>query len=185
MKNSWISFWETEEYQDLKKKNFSIIDSYFKKSPKTILDIGCGYAFESEMFQKKYNSHLYLLDGEKDHTQRRETNFGSTDTMSLYNPVSTLIESFDQRKMTYTFVDNKNIQLNDNIKFDLIYSFLSCGFHYPAVTYRDLVKTHSHENTVVLFDIRENTFKDQQKDFEVLSVVHRGPKHFTCQIKFR
>ena len=57
MSNSWIDdVWNTNDYQTKKKNNFKIIDEYLEKAPLNILDIGCGLAWESRLFQQKYNS---------------------------------------------------------------------------------------------------------------------------------
>ena len=41
-----------------------MLEQYLPRPPKRILDIGCGYAHISDMFQKKYGTELYLLDGD-------------------------------------------------------------------------------------------------------------------------
>lgn len=49
--NNWIDdVWNTELYQQLKKENFEIVNSYLDVPPKKILDIGCGLAWESRLF---------------------------------------------------------------------------------------------------------------------------------------
>lgn len=47
-----ISEWTTPEYVSSKIELFNSIDQYIQTTPATILDIGCGLAFESELFQK-------------------------------------------------------------------------------------------------------------------------------------
>lgn len=185
--NEWLNVWDTANYNDIKTNNFKILDKFLKNKPKNILDIGCGLAFESEMFQKKYNSDLYLLDSDFDNTEdrKRDVTYGSTESFKFYSKIDDLKKSYNSRNMKYTFVDANNINIDANIKFDLIYSILSCGFHYPAKTYKDLVKKHSHKNTIVLFDIRKKTLKEQEQDFEVISIVNDIDKHYTCQIQFK
>jgi len=185
--SKWLKLWKSKEYQELKTNNFNKIDK-FLKSPKNILDIGCGYAFESEMFQKKYQTELYLLDSSIDKTRNvlRQTNYGLADNFSFYHSLNQLTESFDQRKMTYTFIDSNNTSvLNLNLNFDVIYSFLSCGFHYPANTYKDFILKHSNFNTVIILDLRKKTIDEQLSDIEIIDTIYESKKHITAQIKFR
>jgi hypothetical protein len=61
----WLSKeWSTPEYQAAKKLNFDLLDAELKKPPISILDIGCGLAWESRMFNDKYGTELWLLDGD-------------------------------------------------------------------------------------------------------------------------
>ncbi len=60
LKSVWEEKWDREKHTLKKKQTFHQIDSYLKSPPSTILDIGCGYAKESEFFYKKYNSSLYI-----------------------------------------------------------------------------------------------------------------------------
>jgi SAM-dependent methyltransferase len=188
--NKWVNGdWKTNDYLSSKTKSFELIDSFLTQPPNQVLDIGCGLAFESEMLQKKYNSNLYLLDGDFETTKdrNRDTKYGDASTLRFYSRVEDLKRSFDQRRLQYSFVDANNINLNENIKFDLVYSNISCGYHYPLNTYADLLKKHTTKDTIMVFDIHTHYWTDQLGDlFEV--VDHRsmvGKKILKCQIKFK
>jgi ubiquinone/menaquinone biosynthesis C-methylase UbiE len=152
----WMSeVWNTELYQQYKKENFEILDKFLKTPPAKILDIGCGLAWESRMFNEKYGSELWLLDGDyKDNDQKPEYSsqaswHHSADDFMYYYPLSKLkteLEKLDTKN--YHLVDCNNLNFPEDVKFDLITSWISCGFHYPVATYRDLILKHSHENTV-------------------------------------
>lgn len=183
--NKWLEVWKDEEHINKKINNAELIKSFLKSSPKTILEIGCGLAVESEILQKFYNSELYLLDGDFDQNiGTRDVSYGDASTMIFYNKIDTLIESFNSRNMKYNFVDAFNINLPEDIKFDLIYSFESCGFHYPAKTYKDLILKHSHKDTIVIFDIRKKSLNEQKNDFEIIEILNDTRKFITAQIKF-
>ena len=63
----WINDeWFTDVYQQHKQENFDLLDTYLETPPKKILDIGCGLAWESRLFNKKHGTELYLLDGDFD-----------------------------------------------------------------------------------------------------------------------
>lgn len=184
--NEWITLWKSERYRTLKTNNFNAIDNFLKTPPKRILDIGCGYAFESEMFQKKYQTDLYLLDSTIDNTIdiQRQTNYGPANQFSFYNTVNTLTESYNQRNMNYMFIDSNNINLENTLKFDVIYSFLSCGFHYPADTYKQFITKHSDKKTIIILDLRKKYLTEQLNNVKIINVVHENKKHITAQIEF-
>ena len=181
--NKWLDKWSTQSHIDSKKVVFEKIDKFINFQPKRILDIGCGLAYESQMFQKKYNCELYLLDGDFDDTShvKRDIKYGTVDNFAFYNKVDELKESFDKRKMDYTFVNANNIQIPETIKFDLIISIVSCGFHYPANTYKDLVQKHSTNDTVVIFDLRNHT---DHNDVEVIESIDITKKYAKSSIRF-
>jgi SAM-dependent methyltransferase len=183
-KNKWISSWLTDQHLEKKVKNFNIIKEYLTITPKTILDIGCGLAFESEMMQKEFGSELYLLDGDFENTRdlTRDVNYGSLETMKFYSKVDDLKTSYKTRNLQYNFVDANNISIKENKKFDLIYSFESCGFHYPISSYIDLIQNHSHENTVLIFDIRNKNLSEQQENFTIVKVLEKTKKYSKMHI---
>ena len=190
MPNIWLDQeWDSEEYRLDKKKSFECLESFITTAPKKILDIGCGLAFESELFQKKYGCELYLLDGNSNsnnNSQVREIGFDQSGTFKFYSDSRELTESFIKRNLKYTFVDVSNINISDNVIFDLIYSNLSCGFHYPINTYYTLLKKHSDKNTVMIFDIKGKTLTDQLNDqFEVVREVSVSNKISKYQLKIK
>lgn len=150
----------------------------------TMVDIGCGLAREAEQYQKKCGTKLWLLDGDVSYTEdnTREIGFNDVDTFKFYTPVSELKESYDERGLDYTFVDAYNIDIPEDVKFDLFYSSKSCGFHYPASTYREFVKKHSHKNSMVIFDIKNDS---KQDDFIVKNVIYKDKLSKYLEIEFK
>lgn len=181
--NDWIENWADESYISLKEENFLNIENFLQCSPKKILDIGCGLAFESERFQKKYNSKIWLLDSDFSNTEDnvRDVSFGPVETFKFYSRIDDLTNSFDQRNMKYVFVDANNINIDDDVTFDLIYSFVSCGFHYPASTYKSLIQKHKNKKTKVILDIRK---KSICTDIKIINVIAETKKYITAQIEF-
>jgi len=138
---------------------FNMIDSYLETPPKRILDIGCGGAYHSQWFQEKYNCELWLLEGDSSTTKNRNRkgSWGKTEDFEFYETFSDLEEEWLSRGIKYNLVDANNINIPKNIKFDLVTSYLSCGFHYPAETYKDLIKKHTDEDSVCIMDFRKKT----------------------------
>ena len=185
--NKWLDKWTKNEHKQYKVNTFEILNSYLNFAPKNILDIGCGLAYESELFQKTYNSNLYLLDGDFAETENntRDTDYNTVDSFKFYNTISTLKESFNARKLQYTFIDANNIILDKDKKFDLVYSILSCGFHYPITAYVNLIKEHTTKNSKIILDIRNSSFAEQSKYFEVVKIVKQYKKYKTLEIKLK
>lgn len=185
---TWLKTWRTPEYKEHKIKTFNLIDNYIKRSPNTILDIGCGWAFESEMFQKKYKSRLFLLDGDYHSNtvnQVRHGFWGATEDMKFYTNVNYLINSFEERNLKYIFLDANNLTLDRKVNFDLIYSFLSCGFHYPANTYKDFIRKYSNEDSIIIMDIWKQSFDEQIKHFDIIKIIDEGINNYTIHLKFK
>jgi len=181
--NKWLDKWTTQSHIKMKREVFQKIDSFLDFKPKRVLDIGCGLAYESQMLQKKYNCELYLLDGDFNDTSnvKRDIKYGTVDNFAFYNTIDELKQSFDQRKMQYTFVNANSIDIPEDVTFDLIISSVSCGFHYPANTYKDLVKKHSTQDTVTIFDLRNS---ESHPDVEIIKTINATRKYIKASIRF-
>lgn len=181
--NSWNKPWHTED----RLKRFNLIDSYISTPPKRILDIGCGLARESEYFQKKYGTELFLLDGDFKSTENkpRDNQWGTAESFRFYSPVKELKKSYFERQMSYTFVHAENPQIPSNTKFDLIYSLFSCGFHYPAITYKNLIERHSTDKTKIIIDCRFDTLDFQKTHFHILDTIESYDHYCQICIKFK
>lgn len=192
---NWIDeIWRAESYQEHKKENFELVDKYLTSTPLKILDIGCGLAWESRLFNQKYGSELWLLDGDTKNNDTKlptatEGAYHSTPNEFLYYyPLQKLdqeLKKLDTKN--YHLIDCNNIQIDDDIKFDLITSWVSCGFHYPSSTYRDLILKHSHPDTKIIFDIRIKRKGHPpliEPGVELVHSLNQRKKYITAEIKF-
>jgi hypothetical protein len=191
----WIrEEWSTADYQAHKKQNFELLTQYLESPPKRVMDIGCGLAWESRMFQQHYDSELWLLDGDYDdndhesRTQMQACYCADVKDFAFYYRLDFLRGELDRLKTkNYHLIDCNNICIEDNIKFDMITSWVSCGFHYPVNTYRDLILAHSHEDTVIVMDLRIPAKAPGpviDTGIEIVSVLNRRPKYVTAHIRF-
>lgn len=190
----WFKLWFGSGYQHYKREGFEHLDRYLKQPPLRILDIGCGMAWESQLFNKKYNSELWLLDGDVDSNTVKDPSIANCgkwhnnpETMLFYHPLEIIDSELKKFGVTnYHMVDVNNINISEDTKFDLITSWLSCGFHYPVSTYRDLILKHSHADTVIAMDLRLTKQKTPATDssFEIVNIVYNGRKHVNAHIKF-
>lgn len=194
----WIGdsgLWETEGYQQFKIENFELLDKYLKTPPKTILDIGCGLAFESRLFNEKYGSELWLLDGDANNNTDKHPGAGTgswhndANEFLYYHTLDTLDKELKKyNTKNYNLVDCNNINIPEDVKFDLITSWVSCGFHYPISTYRELIKKHSHKDTVVVMDLRikrKGSPPLESENVEIVSILNQRSKYITADIKVK
>jgi SAM-dependent methyltransferase len=190
----WINEeWFTDIYQQHKQENFDLLDTYLDTPPKTILDIGCGLGWESRLFNKKYGTELYLLDGDfddnaqDDRVQQQARYTTDAKNFAFYYKLDFLRNELDKlNTQNYHLVDCNNIDISEDIKFDVITSWVSCGFHYPVNTYRDLIRKHSHENTVVVMDLRilaKQTQPIVEDGVEVIEIINTRSKYNTTHIR--
>jgi len=198
LSQDWISNeWNNPAYQEIKKNNFLALDSYLKHSPTTILDIGCGLAWESRRFNEKYKTKLWLIDGDVTNNdvknkKAKDLNYHtSANEFLYYNSLSRLDTELKKLGTTeFTLLDCNNLKLPD-IKFDLITSWLSCGFHYPVSTYAAIIKKHSHRDTRIVFDLRTHIKTKEiilEDCFEVVSVIGttgKSGKSVTAEIRLK
>jgi SAM-dependent methyltransferase len=191
----WIQEeWFTPEYQAHKHENFKLLDAYLSQAPKTILDIGCGLAWESRHFNQQHGSMLYLLDGDYDdnaqdgRVQKQARYSKTVEDFAFYYKLDFLRQQLDQLDtQNYQLIDCCRINLPDDIKFDLITSWVSCGFHYPTSSYRDLIVKHSHPGTTVVMDLRIPAKQQDpivESGVEIVQVINRRRKYATCHIRF-
>lgn len=194
--SKWLSGeWSTPEYQAAKKLNFDLLDAELVKPPTSILDIGCGLAWESRMFSDKYGTELWLLDGDtavnaiKSELVSEEGYHVDPAEFLFYHPLEWLKEQLDTNKTkNYNLIDVNNISIPKDKKFDVITSWLSCGFHYPVSTYKDLILKHSHKDTRIFLDIRLHLKTKEifhnDNSIEVLKILNRHRKYIAAEIRF-
>jgi hypothetical protein len=194
---NWMKLWGSDGYQTNKRAGFAALDSSLDQPPKRILDIGCGLAWESRLFNSKYNTEIWLLDGDVDANENKDpekANHGKwhkdPNSLLFYHSIDFLDRQLKESGVeNYHLIDVNNINIPVDVKFDVITSWLSCGFHYPVSTYRDLILKHSHENTVIAMDLRItkqsiNRMPVLEPGVELVKVMHRGKKHVSGHIRF-
>jgi hypothetical protein len=192
---AWAVKWCKPVYIDKRRSNFETVDAYVNQPIGRLLDIGCGFAWESRWFNEKYGTELWLLDGDAgvNATKSESASYGNWNTdpgeLKFYHTFDFLDTKLQELGTTnYHLVDANNINIPEDIKFDVITSWLSCGHHYPVKTYIDLMKRHSHKDTRIILDIRCKGTKTNfigVDGFEVVDVVVEavGKKRATVEIK--
>ena len=191
---AWARKWSTDEYASKRRESFEKVDAYLNQPIKNILDIGCGFAWESRFFNEKYGCDLWLIDGDSsaNSTKPENASYGNWNTdesgLKFYHTLDFLDNELTRLgTKNYRLIDANNINIPEDMKFDLITSWLSCGHHYPVDVYRELMLKHSHANTRIVVDLRRKGKAKtivNQSGFEVINIINDyGKKRCTAEIK--
>ena len=192
---AWAVKWCKPVYIDKRRANFETVDAYLDQPIRRLLDIGCGFAWESRWFNEKYGTELWLLDGDAstNASKPESASYGNWNTdpseLKFYHTFDFLDSKLKELgTKNYHLIDANNTNIPSDVKFDVITSWLSCGHHYPVRTYIDLIKRHSHADTRIILDIRckgtETNFIGVD-GFEIVNVVSNtgGKKRATVEIR--
>lgn len=157
-----------------------------------VLDIGCGIAEQARELQQRFGSELWLVEGNRPNNSKKSPTASKSKWQDdanefLYywdlDSLRTRLENLGTKN--FHLIDCDNIRIDAHIKFDLICSWKSCGYHYNINTYRDLILRHSHANTKIVMDIRNSKRgKRLPDDWRVVKeLYHHGSKYVTCVIE--
>ena len=128
-------------------------DTIQQIEPKSVADIGCGYAIFDLFLWQDFQSRLVLIDLET--TQKRH--FGFKETGAAYSSLDTAKQFLSANGVPDSQIhlrNPKDADLNEDPKVDLAVSFISCGFHYPVETYLEYFKTNVSADGGVILDFR-------------------------------
>ena len=138
-------------------KDYESIEEYLPEVSKNCLDIGCGIGGIDLMLYRHYagKTNLYLLDYSK---TSEEIYYGFRDRGAIYNSLDLTgkflqMNGVDENNIAICDVNKSNQEYLFSLKFDVIISLLSCGFHYPVSAYLDFIKKCS--SGIVILDIRK------------------------------
>jgi len=125
--------------------------------PKNVLEIGAGIGRASVYLFKYFswiNTNFYLLDGDSGNKQVNGTNHESKD--SFYNSIDAAKNFCKSNGMTKVhFLNAEEEDWKDiDVKFDLCYSFLAIGFHWPMSLYLDTIYNMLTDNALLIFGVR-------------------------------
>ena len=186
--NTWMEIWDDQDYIDSKKLQWDAVNQYLNCSIHNSCEIGCGQAYDSLWFQQAYNTDVYLIEGiseDNQDLQSRDTKFDRADNFAYYHSKQQLNAEWDRLGLTRTHFTPENCNTLDDWVFDLIFSFKSCGAHYPMSTYTDFIRKHTNKNTRLIFDLRtgQDTVNSIGTDYQIVDVIVHSKKHRTVELK--
>jgi len=155
-----ISKWLTPGYREDRAVVYRRIRDYLLAkgpAPARILDIGSGLGLSTIPWQREFQSQLWFLEGDQGGNsaeQNRQGKFNTAQSMQFYCGLETLQQFWQEESVDYTLVDARKPEIDPAVQFDLIVSTLSCGWHYPLSTYRDLIAKHLAPKGSVIMDFR-------------------------------
>lgn len=149
------------EYEDIK--------SWLPDKCSAILDIGCGCGGIDVLLYRHYKcdqrTDFYLLDKT---SVTKEIYYNFSERGAFYNSFDVtkrlLLQNGIPAENMHFLEATQDYRINARAGIDLVISFFSWGFHYPASTYIDQVHDILRQGGHIIMDIRKNT--DGQKELE-------------------
>lgn len=183
-------------------KEITVINSFLKRTPRSVLDIGCGlgiFDLAIHDFYKGNSSITYhLLDKTTTPEEEKNVYYGHRETGAFYNNLNytkefLTLNGITPNNINCITVDDDNVITNGDLRknlsnIDLIISIISWGFHYPVSTYLDTVHKILADDGLACFHCRnigENLSLVQTK-FEILSPTvskNTGTAFLICRKK--
>lgn len=159
-------------------ENLTAIAPVFDRvRPKSLADIGCGYAFIDLLIYRRYGCRLVLIDIEK----TDEVYFRYREKGAGYSNLATaraFLTANGVPDRAITTINPGRQDLARAPRVDMAMSLLSCGFHYPVSTYIDFIG--SHVTKALVMDVRRRNGIEGRETIDgwgASRVIHRGVKH--------
>ena len=136
-----------------------------KKVPERVLDIGCGFALYDNVLLEHYGypdrTHIYLLDKTTDEVKKEGFKVGGfrPEGISFYTNLECakdiLVANGASESNIHTMEVSDGVlnQLTTS-SFDLVFSLLSYGHHYPVSTYLKDIKRILKKGGILILDLR-------------------------------
>lgn len=147
-------------YTTLSEDEYSAIKEYLNPYPERILEIGCGLGRMSIFLNRKHpgTTRYYLADTSE---ISEKNNMYGWNPGTWYNDLSLTKEFCDLNGLTnYEIIDLRKEELGELKNIDLVYSFMSVGFHYPLEEYFDVLKSVLNENGTMIFGVRRGQYEN-------------------------
>ena len=167
-RGGWGNFSPSDLYRGAKEAfDLGLLEAIPSKSPRRALDIGCGFALYDTFLLRHYgyprDMHLYLLDKTTDLQEEKEKGFKGggfrKEGISFYTNLECasdiLITNGANKENIHSLIATENpLSQLESSSFDLVFSLLSYGHHYPVSTYLLEVKRLLTQGGVLVLDLR-------------------------------
>ena len=148
--------------------------------PMKIVDIGPGIGLHAAAMSSRLKiSDILLIDIEKSNSRHHGWASEGAGYNSLESAKAFIREQNESVDIVTVNPKKDTLSRDFGHRFDLIMSFLSCGFHYPADIYLNFYKQHlDHEQGKLVLDLRRGIdHSTLLEHFTVVETIEKGEKH--------
>ena len=150
------------EYDEIK----PVLDTL---APRSIADIGCGYAIYDLFHWRDFPGRVVLIDIETTDVRH----FGYKETGAAYTNLDKakaflVANGVAARQISLVNPDKAPLP---KTKVDLAVSFISCGFHYPVETYGAYFRDGVSAKGAIILDVRRRRVKEAWPALEAIGAV--------------
>lgn len=138
-----------------------------KPKPRKIADIGCGYALFDLFLAREHGAKVVLIDLETNDKRH----FGFKSEGAAYSNLDHAREFLIANGVRKSLIDLRNPETDDlsDLKgLDYVFSFISCGFHYPWDTYLGFYRHALSPKGRIILDLRASRFAAALPDISKL-----------------
>ena len=166
-----------KEYKEDMYSEYLLIKPYLPSNIEAILDIGCGIAGINVFIYNHYknNINIYLIDKTSTHEL---IHYDFNKTGAFYNSLAAAKQVLINNSVNADHIHLQEVTEDNSIsfvvKFDIVISFISWGFHYPMSTYLEATYQKLKVNGVLIIDIRKNTGGENEilQKFGNFKIIH-------------
>ena len=165
-------------------REYSLVKKYLPANPSNILDIGWGVAGIDVMFHKHYialnsDPHFYLLDKS---IINSKVYYGIEKEAAYYNSLDIAKRLLMANGVKESHIHTQEVTeapLFPGMKFDLVISLISWGFHYPISAYLDYTYGALTSGGTLIVDVRKGTEGEAllEKKFGSLKIISEAQKY--------
>lgn len=129
--------------------------------PRTVIDIGCGTAITDLFLCRDYTPRVTLIDIEETEDQYHFWADQGSGHASLDAAVALLTDDGVPRDRITAINPRVEPEALKTVRGNLLFSFYSCGFHYPVDDYARMMTRTVERGGLVCLDLRQSYVRSQ------------------------
>ena len=153
------------------------VEAVDEPAPARIADIGCGYALADLFLHQRWGSEIVLIDIEESESRH----FGFAEEGAGYASLErarAFLVANGVPTEAITVINPRHEDVSKVAPVDLAISLISCGFHYPAITYEDFFRHNVKPDGAIVLDIRKGSGGiGYMKGIGAVKVLKKHEKH--------